>query len=78
MPIKILGVNAAGSEIGAFDAQIAKAIEYAFQNGANISNNSWGGPYSSRAILRAIAAGGSAGHLFVAAAGNSGSNAECA
>ncbi len=76
MPIKILGVNAAGSEIGALDSQIAKAIEYAFQNGANISNNSWGGPYSSSAIQSAIAAGGSAGHLFVAAAGNSGSNAD--
>ena len=73
MPIKILGVNDAGTEIGAPCSRIIEAIEYAHQNGAKISNNSWGGG-SCAFMKEAIDAAGNNGHLFVAAAGNYGSN----
>ena len=48
------------------------AIEYAVANGAAISNNSWGGGPYETPLYNAIAESGNAGHLFVAAAGNSG------
>src|SRR5690606_15047215 len=52
-----------------------EAIGYAVAHGAMISNNSWGGG-TSLALRDAIAAAGAAGHLFVAAAGNSGTNVD--
>ena len=51
-----------------FDA--IKAIEYAIAEGANLTNNSWGGGGYDQALADAIAAAGEAGQLFVAAAGN--------
>ena len=74
MPIKILGLNDAGEEIAAWDSRIIEAIEYAHQNGAKISNNSWGGGGQNLLMKSAIDAAGNNGHLFVAAAGNYGSN----
>jgi len=50
------------------------ALDYAVANGIRISNNSWGGSGYSQAMYDAIAASQSIGHLFVAAAGNDGSN----
>ncbi len=50
------------------------AVEYATLIGARITNNSWGGVAFSRALLDAIYAAGAAGGLFVASAGNDGSN----
>ena len=52
------------------------ALEYAVANGAVISNNSWGGGTYETPLYNAIAAAGNAGHLFVAAAGNSGNNSD--
>ena len=46
-------------------------MQYAIANGATVSNNSWGGGGYSQALYDAIAAAGVAGHVFVAAAGNS-------
>ncbi|MEO1373287.1 MAG: S8 family serine peptidase [Cyanobacteria bacterium J06635_10] len=48
----------------------ARAIEYATNNGASLTNNSYGMPFSN-AILTAIQNAETAGVLFVAAAGNS-------
>ncbi|MDY6994811.1 MAG: S8 family serine peptidase, partial [Pseudomonadota bacterium] len=49
-----------------------KAIEYAANNGAQISNNSWGGGGYVQALYETIAAAGTRnGQLFIAAAGNS-------
>lgn len=59
-----------------FDA--IQAIDYAVAMGAQISNNSWGGGGASQALRDTIAAAGEAGHLFVAAAGNSGADADAA
>ncbi len=56
---------------GGFTDDAIAAIEYAVANGAKISNNSWGGYGYSQALFDAIQAAGNAGHLFIAAAGNS-------
>lgn len=50
-------------------SDLAKAIVYATENGADVLNNSWGGS-SSSAIRDAIAAATSAGAAVVFAAGN--------
>lgn len=49
-----------------------QAIEYAINNGADITNNSWGGGGFSQGLKDAITAAQEAGQLFVAAAGNDG------
>ena len=46
-------------------------LNYCVAQGAQISNNSWGGLGFSLAFLDALRAAGRAGHLFIAAAGNS-------
>jgi subtilisin family serine protease len=66
MPLKFIGPD------GGFTSDAVKAINYAVDNGSNISNNSWGGGRRSQALKDAITRAGNAGHLFVAAAGNDG------
>src|SRR5262249_48554046 len=53
---------------------IIPAIDYAWQNGARVINASWGSTGFSSSIRSAIERAGDAGVLFVAAAGNNGSN----
>ena len=65
MPVSFLGYFGMG-----FTSDAILALEYAWQNGARISNNSWGGGAFSQALLDAIEIAGAHGHLFVAAAGN--------
>jgi hypothetical protein len=67
MPLKFLGANGSGTT-----ADAILALEYATRMGAHLTNNSWGGGDSSRALYDAIAASGRAGVLFIAAAGNGG------
>ncbi|MFU8780956.1 MAG: S8 family serine peptidase, partial [Kiritimatiellia bacterium] len=52
-------------------ARIAKAIEYAAENGAQVSNHSWGGPETAGVMRDAILYAATQNHLVVAAAGNS-------
>src|SRR5215217_6469226 len=69
MALKFLGPNS-GSTLDAVEA-----INYAVTNGADISNNSWGYVGSpSRSLQDAINRADNAGHLFVAAAGNGGTD----
>ena len=68
MPLKFLGKNG-GSTLDAVEA-----INYAIKKGVKISNNSWGGGGYNQALYDAIKRADSAGHLFVAAAGNDGTN----
>jgi thermitase len=69
MALKFLGPNG-GSTLDAVEA-----INYALANGADISNNSWGYVGSpSRSLQDAINRADNAGHLFVAAAGNGGTD----
>lgn len=69
MPLKFLDGSGYGRTTDAI-----KAIYYAVNNGATILNNSWGGPSYSAALHEAITYSYNAGVLFVAAAGNSGTN----
>lgn len=69
MPVKFL--NASGS---GFTSDAVDAIDYAVRNGASILNNSWGGTGFDPALLDAIKRARDAGVLFVAAAGNSGTD----
>ena len=73
--IKIMSLKAARGQLGIFcslaDANILQAIEYAADNGAMLSNNSYGGSARNQAIEDAIRA---SRRLFVAAAGNESNN----
>ena len=68
MVCKFMGPN------GGYTSDAVEALNYAVANGAVISNNSWGGGYPSQSLQYAISRADAAGHLFVAAAGNNGSN----
>ena len=71
MPLKFMNNFGRGTIANAI-----RAIEYAVANGAKVSNHSWGGTGFSTALSNAIAAANRAGHLVVAAAGNSGNNSD--
>jgi len=68
MPLKFLGPD------GGYTSDAVEALNYAVNKGVKISNNSWGGGGKSQALLDAINKADTAGHLFVAAAGNDGVN----
>ena len=65
MPLKFLSARGSGSISNAI-----KALRYAIDNGADISNNSWGGGGYSQAFKDVLDSGIAKDHLFVAAAGN--------
>ena len=65
MPLKFLGADGSGTTSDAIEA-----IRYAIDNGAHISNNSWGGDPFSQSLYNAIRDARDVGHIFVAAAGN--------
>lgn len=66
MALKFLQANGNGNISAAISA-----LEYAVENGAKISNNSWGfGGGESLALTAAVAEAQQTGHIFVAAAGN--------
>ena len=71
MPLKFLGPS------GGSISDAVKAIDYAVAEGAKISNNSWGCGGSdcySKTLKAAIDRADGTGHLFVAAAGNEGTD----
>ena len=70
MPLKFIGPN------GGYTSDAVAAIDYAVKMGVKLSNNSWGSSTYEQSLYDAINAAKSAGHLFVAAAGNSGMNAD--
>jgi subtilisin family serine protease len=69
MPVKFLSAQGSGSL-----ADAVKAIDYATINGANIMSNSWGGGGFEQPMLDVIKKAGEKGIIFVAAAGNDGSD----
>ena len=71
MPLKFLSAQGSGTT-----ADAISALDYAVMMGARITNNSWGGGAFSQALFDSIAAAQTAGHLFVAAAGNDGVNTD--
>lgn len=66
MPLRFLGPG------GGSTSDAVAALEYAVENGAQISNNSWGGGPFSTSMRNAILAAAVEGHLFVSSAGNDG------
>jgi thermitase len=68
MILKFLGPK------GGYTSDAVEALNYAVDNGAPISNNSWGGGGKSQALQDAISDAEREGHLFVAAAGNAGND----
>ena len=65
MALKFLGADGSGTTSDAIEA-----LRYAVDNGAHISNNSWGGDPYSQALYDAIRDARDANHIFVAASGN--------
>ena len=70
MAIKFLGAS------GGYTSDAIQSVEYATAMGAHLSSNSWGGGGYSQALKDAIDDAGSKGSLFIAAAGNSGRDAD--
>ena len=70
MPLKFMGRS------GGFTSDAIRALDYAVRMRAAISNNSWGSYGNSQSLADAIRNAGVAGHLFIAAAGNEGFNAD--
>jgi subtilisin family serine protease len=71
MALKFLGANGSG-----YISDAVAALNYAVANGASVSNNSWSGGGYTQTMANALAAARSAGHIFVAAAGNDGLNSD--
>lgn len=69
MPLRVLDKNGSG-----YTSDIIQAVYYAVNNGATISNNSYGGASYSQAMEDAIVYARNRNHIFVAAAGNDGAN----
>ncbi len=65
--------NSAGSTT---DAAILNAVDYSNAMDMRITSNSWGGGPFSQSLYDLIAEGRDMGHLFIAAAGNNGSNTD--
>lgn len=70
MPLKFIGPN------GGYTSDAIRALEYAVSMGVKVSNNSWGNTTFEQSLTDAIAAAQTSGHLFVAAAGNTGANTD--
>ena len=74
--VKIMTLRFLDKQGNGITSWAINALEYAIANGAAISNNSWGGGPYETPLYNAIAQAGNVGHLFVAAAGNSGNNSD--
>lgn len=72
--VRIMGLKFLGASGGGVTSDAIECLNYAVAKGAKISNNSWGGGPYSQALFDALAAARTAGHLFIAAAGNSANN----
>jgi subtilisin family serine protease len=71
---KIMALKVCDVNLKQYKSYKIKAIEYALDKGAKLSNNSWGSYTYSQALYDAIRIAGAKGHLFVAAAGNNGTD----
>lgn len=69
--LKFLSASGSGTTSDAVEA-----VSYANGLGLDFTSNSWGGGGYSQALYDAIAAANTAGHLFIAAAGNSARNTD--
>lgn len=76
--VKIMALKFLNAYGGGNTADAVEAIRYAVDNGADVLNNSWGGGAYSQALEEAIEYAEEAGVIFVAAAGNFGTNNDVA
>jgi subtilisin family serine protease len=67
--LKFLGAGGSGSTSAALSA-----LQYCIGKNIKVSNNSWGGGGFNQSMANALTTSASIGHLFVAAAGNAGTN----
>ncbi|MEM1331562.1 MAG: S8 family serine peptidase [Planctomycetota bacterium] len=68
IPLRFIGPSTGDA------ADAARAVDYAVDMGARISNNSWGGGGFSQTLRDSIDRARQAGHIFVASAGNNGNS----
>jgi len=72
--VSLVAIKLLNSEGGGNTAAAVASIEYAVAIGADVINASWGGGPFSEALFEAVLTAAAADVLFVAAAGNDGSN----
>ena len=70
--VRIMAVKFLDSTGSGWYSDAISAVEYAWRNGARISNNSWGGYGYSQGLYDAFLAAKSVNHLAVCSAGNYG------
>lgn len=68
--VKLMALRFLSHDGGGATSDAIECIDYARKNGADVINASWGGPDYSYFLERAIRNAGSAGIIFVTAAGN--------
>jgi len=73
--VSIVGLRFLGPNGGSTSDAI-EAVNYSNDIGVDLTSNSWGGGGFSALLQTAIANAGAAGQLFIAAAGNDGSNTD--
>lgn len=71
---QIMGLKFLTASGSGYTSSAISALNYAVTMGVKLSNNSWGGGGYDTALAAAIGRAQTAGHIFVAAAGNSGLN----
>lgn len=74
--IKLMALKFLNSQGWGSTENAIKAIDYSTNNGANLSNNSWGNYIYDQALSNAINKARQAGKLFIAAAGNDDRNTD--
>ncbi len=72
--VKIMAVKFLGADGSGYLSDAIDAINYAKENGANVMSNSWGGGGYSDLLKSEITSAIEKGIVFIAAAGNSGSD----
>ncbi len=72
--VQVMGLKFLNSSGSGMTSHALQALQYAIDNGALISNNSWGGGGFSSAMETLLTQAETANHVFVAAAGNASTN----
>lgn len=72
--VRLMGCKFLGGSGGGSTSDAIKCVDYAVSMGAKILNNSWGGGGYSQALYDSINNARTAGVIFLAAAGNSGTD----
>jgi subtilisin family serine protease len=69
---RIMAVRGLGADGSGWASDLARGMVYAVENGADVINDSWGGPGIDQSVAEAVATARAAGVVVVAAAGNEG------